>query len=136
MRIQAANNAALAGAPSTARRASSGSFSVAESDMSRPSAAAAGLRSVSTLDALLALQSVEDMTERRKRAVAKGRNALDVLDRLKLSLLDGNVEPSTVARLKVAADGLRDPSGDSGLDGVLAEIDLRVAVELAKAGVA
>jgi hypothetical protein len=78
---------------------------------------------------------VEDPTERKKRAVAKGRNALDVLDALKLGLIDGSLDQSTVARLKVAADGLTDTSGDKGLDGVLGEIDLRVAVELAKAGV-
>jgi Class II flagellar assembly regulator len=35
----------------------------------------------------------------------------------------------------VAAEGLTDTSGDAGLDAVLCEIDLRVAVELAKAGV-
>jgi hypothetical protein len=135
MRIQPANTTALAN-PSAARRASSGTFSVNESDTSQAPTTASGLRSVSTMDALLALQGVDDLTERRKRAVAKGRNALDVLDQLKLSVLDGSVEPSTLARLKVAADGLRDPSGDPGLDGVMAEIDLRVAVELAKAGVA
>ena len=50
---------------------------------------AASLRAISTLDALIALQGVEDPTERKKRAVAKGRNALDVLDALKLGLLDG-----------------------------------------------
>ncbi len=85
--------------------------------------------------ALIALQGVEDPTERKKRAVAKGRNALDVLDSLKLGLIDGSVDQSTVARLRVAAEGLTDTSGDTGLDGVLGEIDLRVAVELAKAGV-
>ena len=78
---------------------------------------------------------MEDPTERKKRAVAKGRNALDVLDKLKLSLIDGSVDQSTLARLKVAAEGLTDESGDPGLDQVLGEIDLRVAVELAKAGV-
>ena len=86
-------------------------------------------------DALLALQGVETATERKKRAVAKGRNALDVLDRLKLGLLDGSLDQSTLARLKVAAEGLTEESGDSGLDAVLSAIDLRVAVELAKAGV-
>lgn len=136
MRIQSANNTALANTPAAARRAASGSFSLNESETARTSTAASSLRAVSTVDALLALQGVEDFTERRKRAVAKGRNALDVLERLKLALLDGNVEPSTLARLKVAADGLADPSGDPGLDSVLSEIDLRVAVELAKAGVA
>ena len=54
---------------------------------------------------------------------------------MKLGMLDGSIDPSTLARLKVAADGLTQGSGDAGLDEVLAEIDLRVAVELAKAGV-
>lgn len=135
MRIQPANSSALANTPSAARRTTSGSFSLNESETSRTSTATPNLRAVSTVDALLALQGVDDLTERRKRAVAKGRNALDVLERLKLSVLDGSVEPSTLARLKVAADGLRDSSGDPGLDGVMAEIDLRVAVELAKAGI-
>ena len=83
----------------------------------------------------MALQGVEDATERKKRAVAKGRNALDLLDKLKLGLLDASVDQSTLARLKVAADGLTSGSGDPMLDGVLSEIDLRVAVELAKAGI-
>ena len=38
-------------------------------------------------------------------------------------------------RLKVAAEGLTDESGDPGLDTVLGEIELRVAVELAKSGI-
>ncbi len=37
-------------------------------------------------------------------------------------------------RLKAVAVDLQDLSGDERLDAVLAEIDLRVAVELAKAG--
>jgi hypothetical protein len=93
------------------------------------------LRSISTVDALIALQGVDDPRERKKRALVKGRNALDVLDTLKLGLLDGTVDQSTLARLKVASEGLTEMSGDAGLDGVLGEIDLRVAVELAKAGV-
>src|SRR5471030_2667011 len=96
--------------------------------------AASTLRSISTLDALMALQGVDDPLERKKRAVAKGRNALDVLDSLKVGLIDGSVDGSTLSRLKVAAEGLTEESGDSGLDTVLDEINLRVAVELAKAG--
>ena len=42
---------------------------------------------------------------------------------------------STLARLKVSAEGLTEGSGNGGLDAVLGEIDLRVAVELAKAGI-
>ena len=134
MRIYGPNGAALATAPKSARRAGGGSFSVSEEEAPRSSGAASSLRSISTLDALMALQGVEDPAERKKRAVAKGRNALDVLDKLKLALLDGSVDGPTLARLKVAAEGLTEETGDPGLDTVLSEINLRVAVELAKAG--
>lgn len=135
MRIYGPNGTALATVPAPARRTGSGTFTVSEQEAPRSSPAAASLRAVSTVDALIALQGVENPTERKKRAVAKGRKALDVLDTLKLGLLDGTVDQSTLARLKVAAEGLTDTSGDAGLDGVLGEIDLRVAVELAKAGI-
>jgi len=135
MRIYGPNGAALATAPASARRTAGGTFTVSEEEAPRNTGAATSLRSVSSLDALMALQGVEDPTERKKRAVAKGRNALDLLDSLKVALLDGSVDSSTLARLKVAAEGLTEGSGDGGLDTVLDEIDLRVAVELAKAGV-
>lgn len=135
MRITGPNGAAVANAPAGARRAANGSFRLGEDESPRGSAAAGSLRAISTVDALIALQGVEDPTERRKRSVAKGRHALDLLDALKIGLLDGSVDQSMLSRLKVAADGLTDTSGDEGLDTVLGEIDLRVAVELAKAGI-
>jgi len=132
MRVNAlANTAAMRGAPA-ARRAG-GSFSVSEDKPSGSSSAASGLRAVSSVDALIALQGVEDPTERRKRAVKQGRNALDVLEGLRLGLLDGTLDGSAVGRLKAVAEGLKQSSGDEGLDSVLAEIGLRVEVELAKA---
>ncbi|HET9715325.1 MAG TPA: flagellar assembly protein FliX [Pseudolabrys sp.] len=135
MRIYGANGAALAGASATARRARGGAFTVSEQEGARNSAAAGSLRAISTVDALIAIQGVEDPNERKRRAVAKGRNALDVLDALKLGLLDGSVDQSMLSRLKVASEGLSEASGDPGLDVVLGEINLRVAVELAKVGV-
>ena len=135
MRIYGSNGTALAAPTTTARRTGGGSFTVSDQEAPRSSTAAGSLRSISTVDALIALQGVDDPTERKKRAVAKGRSALDVLDSLKLGFLDGSVDQSTLARLKVASEGLTDTSGDVGLDVVLSEIDLRVAVELAKAGV-
>jgi len=135
MRIYGPNGAALATSPAAARRSGGGTFSVSEQASPRNSTAAGALRSVSTVDALMAMQGIEDPTERRKRGVAKGRGALDVLDKLKIGLLDGSVDGPTLARLKVAADGLTETTGDPELDGILGEIDLRVAVELAKAGI-
>jgi hypothetical protein len=134
MRVYGPNGTALATAPKTARRAAGG-FALSEDEAPRQSGPSGSLRAISTVDALIALQGVENPTERKKRAVAKGRNALDVLDALKLGLLEGDVDQPMLARLKVAADGLGDTSGDPMLDAILGEIDLRVAVELAKAGV-
>ena len=41
---------------------------------------------VGGIDALIALQGVEDQAERRRRSVKSGRNALDLLDELKVGL--------------------------------------------------
>lgn len=134
MRIFGPNGATPAAPTSAGRRGSSSFFSLpnpSEASGGRPAAAPVG---VSSIDALLALQGVEDPAERRKRAVRRGRNALDVLDDLKIGLLSGSLDPATVQRLRAAASELKAESGDEGLDSVLAEIELRVEVELAKAG--
>ena len=90
------------------------------------------MRTVGGIDALIALQGQQDPTERRRRAVRRGRTALDSLDQLKVEVLGGMIGPSTLQRLKAATADLRDSSGDAGLDGVLAEIELRLEVEIAK----
>jgi hypothetical protein len=134
MRIYGPNGATNAASNSGARRSSSSSFSLpqqSEVSDSRPAAAPSG---VGSIDALLALQGVEDPTERRKRAVKRGRDALDVLDDLKIGLLSGSLDQATVQRLRAAAAELKTNSGEEGLDQVLAEIELRVEVELAKSG--
>lgn len=133
MRITGTNATSLSATPSAARRAGGGTFSLSNSETPSGTSSAAGLRSIANLDGLLALQGIDDLLERKKRGAAKGRRALDVLDELKLGMIDGSLDTSTVARLKVVAEGLTESTGDAGLDGVLAEIDLRVAVELAKA---
>ena len=50
-------------------------------------------------------------------------------------MVDGSVHQSTLARLRVASEGRRETSDDPGLNVVLGEIGLRVAVELGKVGV-
>ena len=132
MRIYGPNGTTSTGPGSAARRTSSSSFSLPDMPAATESRQATAPRAVGTIDALLALQGVEDPTERRKRAVTRGRTALDVLDDLKLQLLTGSMDGSLVQRLRTAASDLKQSSGDPRLDGVLAEIELRVEVELAK----
>ena len=135
MRIYGPNGTTLGSPAATARRTSSTGFSLPEDTSSaaenRPVSAP---KAAANIDALLAMQGVEDPAERRKRSVQRGKGALDVLDDLKLGLLSGNFNASTVSRLRDAAANLKSSSGDPGLDAVLSEIELRVEVELAKAG--
>ena len=135
MRVYAPNGTALASAPAAARRAPNGAFSVSEGESTPLQAAAVALRTVGGIDALIALQGIEDPLERRRRVVKHGRRALDALDEVKLGLLSGTLDQATMLRLKSVAAELKEGSGDERLDSVLAEIDLRVEVELAKAGI-
>jgi hypothetical protein len=135
MRIYGPNGTTLGSPASSTRRTSSTGFSLPQTPAApeEPRSAVAP-KAAGNIDALLAMQGVEDPTERRKRSVARGRGALDVLDELKIGLLSGNLDVSTVNRLRDAAANLKSSSGDPGLDSVLSEIELRVEVELAKAG--
>jgi Class II flagellar assembly regulator len=135
MRIYGPNGSALTAPASNARRTASGTFKVEGEEAPRAAGSATPARVIGGIDTLLALQGVEEPAERRRRAVKRGRSALDVLDELKIGLLDGTLDASMLTRLKSAAAALKDESGDPALDAVLAEIDLRVEVELAKAEV-
>lgn len=135
MRITGPNGAALATAPAVARRSAGGTFSVGEGGAAPAPSAAVALRTIGGIDALIALQGIEDPAERRRRVVKNGRRALDALDEVKLGLLGGTLDQATMLRLKSVAADLKEGSGDERLDAVMAEIDLRVAVELAKAGI-
>jgi hypothetical protein len=132
MRIVGPNATARATALSAAKRPASGGFSIDQGDAPQNGPPVAALRTVGGIDALLALQGQDDIAERRRRAVTRGRTALDALDELKTELLSGNLGASTLQRLKSATAGLLDGSGDQRLDTVMAEIDLRLAVEIAK----
>ena len=132
MRIYGPNGPTAPGAKPAARRSSPGGFSLSKVETGQQPAATAAPRGVAGIDALIALQGVEDPAERRRRAVTRGRSALDVLEELKLGLLAGSLDGEVVARLKTAADGLKEATGDPGLDDLLADIELRVEVELAK----
>ena len=105
-------------------------------DAGPSSAAGAGAPAAATLaglDAVLLLQNEsETPRERRRRSAKRGHDLLDGLDRLKAALLGGRVAPHD---LRVIASRLAERSGSSGdprLDGLIADIELRAAVELAK----
>ncbi|MFZ5739059.1 class II flagellar assembly regulator [Rhodopseudomonas thermotolerans] len=134
MRIYGPNGTTTSTGSGTVRRSGSSTFSLPTAPTPSESKPISAPRPAAGLDALLAMQGVEDATERRKRSVQRGRTALDALDDLKIGLLSGSLDAAMVARLRAAAAELKNSSGDPGLDAVLGEIELRVEVELAKAG--
>ena len=134
MRIYGPNGTTLGSPTANVRKTTSGGFALPDTTSAPETRAAAAPKATASIDALLAMQGIEDPVERRKRSVQRGRGALDVLDELKMGLLSGNFDASTVSRLRDAAASLKSSSGDAGLDALLAEIELRVEVELAKVG--
>jgi hypothetical protein len=132
MRIMGSNVTARAQAPSAPKRVATGGFAVSEAEAAKTAVPAAALRTIGGIDALIALQGQDDPAERRRSAVKRGRIALDALDDLKIEVLAGTLGPSTLLRLRSATTDLRSASGDAALDSVLAEIELRVEVEIAK----
>jgi hypothetical protein len=113
-----------------------GGFSVPGAGQAAPASAPAAASSVSGvagMTALMALQGVEDATERRRRAVRRGSGLLDRLDELKMALLAGEPGSGALERLSRSLREERPDDADPGLKAVLDQIDLRAAVELAKA---
>lgn len=96
-------------------------------------AAPAAATTLAGLDAVLLLQAQADSPqERRRRAARRGHDLLDGLDRLKASILGGRVSPGELRAVASRLAERAGPSGDPRLDGLMAEIELRAAVELAK----
>ncbi len=65
-------------------------------------------------------------------ALRHGFDLLDRLDDLRLALVAGRIAPGRLAALAEALAAHRDRSFDPRLEAVIAEIELRAAVELAK----
>ncbi|RZJ00657.1 MAG: flagellar assembly regulator FliX [Brevundimonas sp.] len=113
-----------------------GGFSVGGASGAAPAqatTAASSLSGVSDVSALMALQGVEDPTERRRRAIRRGGGLLDRLDELKMALLSGQAGDGSLERLARTLREERPTDADPTLNSLLDQIDLRAAVELAKA---
>lgn len=97
-------------------------------------ATSAGVTSVSSLDAILALQSVDGNEDRERRAVQHGHDLLDQLEALRADLLAGHVSPQRVGSL-LSLIRAKQSAEDPKLTNLIGDIALRARVELAKLGV-
>ena len=132
MRILPAVQNSVASSGSGRRVAGAGGFSLDSAQAPKSASATGAALGIQSLDALLALQGVEDSAERRRRFAKRGSSALDLLDALKVEILEGRVGLETLRRLEVMLQGFTERSGEQGLDDVLDAIGVRVAVEIAK----
>ncbi|MEX2454571.1 MAG: flagellar assembly protein FliX [Rhodospirillaceae bacterium] len=101
---------------------------------SRPAAGAGQAGPVGGMEGLLAIQEVDDEGRRRRRAREHGEAVLDRLDEIRHALLTGSLNPDSLQRLLRQVRRERADFDDPGLRGILDEIELRAAVELAKLG--
>lgn len=74
----------------------------------------------------------EGERKRRRMAIARGQDALSVLDEITKALLSGNITTAHLARLKSLAGQQLETVADPKLAAVLDEIEIRLAVETAK----
>jgi hypothetical protein len=114
------------------REAASTRFSLGEKT-SQGTGSAGASAPLATLDAILQLQSQEDPGERRRKSARRGHDLLDGLDKLKAALLGGKVPAADLGRIARTLSEAGQ-SGDPALDGIIAQIELRAKVELAKLG--
>lgn len=116
----------------TGRAASGTGFAV--SAPAPHAAAAVGASSVTPIqgiDAILSVQAVDERGHDRKRALRHGEEMLDLLEKVKLGVLSGRIPAASLQALAQTVSR-RNASGDPRLEGLLDEIELRARVELAK----
>ncbi len=94
----------------------------------------AGAGETGALDGLVALQAEEEATQRRQRRARRGHGLLDGLGRLRAALIGGVIPVAPLAQLKAQLGQRALASDDPRLEELIAHIELRVAVELAKLG--
>jgi Class II flagellar assembly regulator len=122
--------------PTVARRAAQapsgdGRFAEALSGETATNSANAP-QTVATVDNLFVLQEISDEVTNRRRALQRGNNLLDRLDDIRIALLTGSLPRNRLEELRHMAREQVDLAGDPKLAAILDEIELRVAVELAK----
>lgn len=122
------------GTSGSARRSGGASFSLPSQSGASAARGGAGVAAAGPLDMLLAVQAEEEPQERKRRQAKRGHDLLDGLDALKAALLAGRVAPAQLEQLKLSLASRREATDDPRLDEVLAHIELRAAVELAKLG--
>lgn len=113
-------------------RGTGSSFSLGGAAAPERTSSAQATAPASAMSGLLAVQVAGDTLERRKRSMRRSRSLLDRLDEVKIGLLSGRMPLAALTALSSELRQQREATDDPQLDDLLAHIDLRAEVELAK----
>lgn len=105
---------------------------MSESGAAETAEQAAPAAPVSDVGQMLLIQEVSDEEANRKKAIRTGHMTLDALENLRLSILFGEVTEGQLLGIRQLVERQRMTTLDPHLRAVLDDIELRVAVELAK----
>lgn len=126
------SNAPQAGRTQRGAGSRGGSFELPNARKTAPRREVAGPAHISGIDAIVALQAVDDAGDRRRKAVETGDRILDLLERLKIGVLSGRINGTDLAVLRKTIEKQQAVVEDPELNDILRQIDLRARVELAK----
>jgi len=98
--------------------------------------ATGSIAGISGVGALLGAQEVSEHEVRKRKSIRAGRLTIEALEQLRDALLIGTLPLSTLRKLETLVEEERGKTNDPVLQGILDEIELRAAVELAKLEVA
>ena len=133
MRIDGTGRIITANRPGTAGKAGGAVFRPETGQPSARAAQSSGPVAAGGIDALLALQAVDDATVGRRKAVRRANLLLDALEEIQGDLLAGRVSEGRLNRAIALLQQAKTQT-DPELEALVADIELRVRVELAKLG--
>lgn len=107
-------------------------ISLSDTEDASPAAAARPLAAASSLTGLLGIQEVSEEEHKRKKTLQRGRDMVEVLERLRRQLLMGDITPATLDQLAAIINQQKQTVMDPELSALIQDIELRAAVELAK----
>lgn len=120
----------------SAGNAAAGDFSAyldaAQTSGADAAGAPAATAPVGNLESLLAAQEMPEETLRRQTLIRQGHDMIESLESLRQSLLTGRIPPAVLSELSGRLAVQRQSVTDPKLIGIIEDIELRVAVELAK----
>lgn len=95
-------------------------------------APASGTSPLAAVSSLLSLQELPTSSEGRSKGLARAENLFEQLNLIRHGLLAGQIPRHKLKEAAAIVTQKRGQSDDPALDGILADLELRIRVELAK----